>query len=341
MTSERSRVIFTLKSTADWRLWDAVIRDEPEPKNLLHTIDDKEGQLNIGRDDIPAEARKKVDNAAARAILRANLSIEQAEYVEGLTTAKDIYETLRKIHTSQSEAGVWQLLQQLINIIGMTDKTVDEKSQQLVRAQTELNKMALKDISVSKTFLSIFLSETWGLSTRRRSRSFRIRTRLILTALCRSWKRRSWNCRTGRKKRENQRIWLGYGQKRDDASIARSWDMKRECRDWLAMDEGKEWSKKQEGQRYRQSDERSQDWPAKSHESSGRRSNEPPWRRTRRTAAEAKRRTATEATRKLLRKSSRGRAKRLHLRRGSEGPGDSSRRTTGVDAGHGCNEAHL
>ncbi|KAF2395865.1 hypothetical protein EJ06DRAFT_560340 [Trichodelitschia bisporula] len=161
MASERSRVIFTLKSTADWRLWDAAIRDELE-SNLLYTIDDKEERLNIGRDDIPAEARKKVDNAAARAILRANLSIEQAVYMEGLTAAKDIYETPRKIHTSQSEARVWQLIQQLINIIGMTDKTVDGKSQRLVRAQMKLNKMALKDISVSKTFLSIFLIQSMG-----------------------------------------------------------------------------------------------------------------------------------------------------------------------------------
>ncbi|KAF2395866.1 hypothetical protein EJ06DRAFT_257144 [Trichodelitschia bisporula] len=100
--------------------------------------------------------------------------------------------------------------------------------------------------------------------------------------------------------------------------------MKREYRNWLATDEGKEWYKSQEGQRYRQSDERSQDWPAN---------------HTNRQEDEAMNRHGGDE--ETFTQSSRGRAKRLHLRRGSECRGDSSRRTTGVDAGHGCNEAHL
>jgi len=100
-------------------LWNAVIRDELESKNLLYTIDEKEQRLQTGDKDVmPADTRKKVDNAAARALIRANLSPEQARYVAVRTQSITKPSEIRLIHYYYVNRGLRRQFR--INLLNFT-----------------------------------------------------------------------------------------------------------------------------------------------------------------------------------------------------------------------------
>lgn len=94
------------------------MEDELELRNLLYTIKKDTKRTSMGTEDsILTLMRSKLDDAASRAFLQANLSAKQAGYVEGIDTVMKIMDTLIAIYIKWNQARVWQLLQELINVL--------------------------------------------------------------------------------------------------------------------------------------------------------------------------------------------------------------------------------
>jgi hypothetical protein len=119
-------------STTNYKLWSELITEALEGRGVWEyaqgTVEepDDEDQKRIWRQN----------NAVAVGIIKGTLSESQLGHVMGMRDAKEVWDTLKKIHQRDDYARVQSLLAEFIRF--RLDTTIDEGASKLSRIQSEI-----------------------------------------------------------------------------------------------------------------------------------------------------------------------------------------------------------
>ena len=150
---EGNRTKYEKLNSSNYKNWAFITQIVLDEKGVWETV---EGQRPLEEGEKEALTEWEKNNKTAKKLIVLSISPDQLPYVQGIKEASKMWDELKRIHQGTSAARLGQLLREIINVMSLKSRKVDDKAQSLLQLNEDIRIQDAESAFNSKV-LAVFL----------------------------------------------------------------------------------------------------------------------------------------------------------------------------------------